>query len=113
MKIPTLLLALLTGCFDAASDTTLSPCEQMVETLCTKACDCAQQDCYHFQDAWSVEYSSKAACEAAERSLWCPDTGTTMDYEACGAALDGASCGEDYEVIGLELPGACEEMVSY
>ena len=108
-----LLLPLLASCFDGSSDAAPSACEQMVETLCASACECAQQECYHFQDAWSASYTSAAACEAAELALWCEDTGFDMDFAGCEAAIASAECGEDYDQAGLPLPAACEAMVSY
>lgn len=113
LRIPLVFALLLTGCFDLSSDTTLSACEQLVETLCTRACECADQECYYFLGAYNVSHTSKAACEAAERDLWCADTSVSMDFGACEQALGGASCGQDYDLSGLELPGACGDMVSY
>jgi hypothetical protein len=107
------LVALLAGCFDSSSDTTLSPCEQMVETLCARSCECAESECYHFLGAWSVGHTSQAACDAAERELWCQDSGSELDFAACEQALADAPCGQDYELSGLELPTACEAMVGY
>jgi hypothetical protein len=107
------LTVLLVGCFDLASDADPSSCERMVTALCEGACGCAVQDCTHFFDAWSVTYTSQAACEAAEGELWCQDTAAAFDIAACEAALASAACGEDYGVAGLELPAACEGMVSY
>ncbi len=112
-RFPLVFAALLVGCFDLASDTTRSPCEQMVETLCGRACECADQECYYFQGAWSVSHSSLAACEAAERELWCADSGFSMDFAACQGALTEAECGQDYDLSGLDLPAACEAMVAY
>ncbi len=108
-----LLAALSCGCFDLASDTTLSPCEQMVQDLCARACECADQECYYFDGAWNVSHTSQAACEADERALLCLDSGFSMDFAACDAALAGAACGQDYDLAGLELPAACGDLVSY
>jgi len=105
--------ALLSGCFDLSSDITLSPCEQMVQNLCERACECADQECYAFLGAWNVSYSSQAACEAAEQGLWCADTSLDMDFFGCDQGLEGASCGQDYDLSGLELPDVCGEMVGY
>lgn len=111
-RISIILTALALGCFDLASDTTLSPCEQMVETLCARACECADQECYHFLDAWNHSYSSLAACEASEREQWCQDSGFDMDFGVCDQALGGAACGQDYDLSGLELPSACEALAT-
>ncbi len=108
-----LIIPLLAGCFDSSSDTTLSACEQMVQTLCSRSCECADVECYHFLDAWSAAYTSEAACESAERGLWCDDTAFDMDFDACESAVSSAECGEDYGQTGLPLPSACDVMVSY
>lgn len=108
-----LIIPLLAGCFDGSSDAAPSACEQMVQTLCARACECADVECYHFLDAWSATYTSEAACESAELALWCEDTGLEMDFDGCEAAVAGAECGEDYGQTGLPLPTACEAMVSY
>ncbi len=113
LRLSVALVALLGGCFDLSSDTALSPCEQMVQDLCQRACECADQECYTFLGAWNVSYSSQAACEAAERGLWCADTSLDMDFVGCDEALAGASCGQDYDLSGLELPEACGDMVGY
>ena len=109
----TQLIPLLAGCFDGSSDAALSACEQMVQTLCSRSCECADVECYHFFDSWSASYTSQAACESAELGLWCDDTAFEMDFDACEAAAAAAVCGEDYELTGLPLPSECEAMVSY
>ncbi len=112
-RLPLILVALLTGCFELDSDTTLSPCEQMVQSLCARSCECADQECYYFDGAWNMSHTSQAACEADEAALLCFDSGSTMDFAACDTALVGASCGQDYDLSGLELPAACGDLVSY
>ena len=102
----------LTGCFEEA-DTTLSPCEQMVDALCQAACGCSDLDCYYFQEAFFAEYDAEAACVAEETSLHCGDSGATGDWGACEDALAGASCGEDNGSPGLVLPDACGDLVTY
>ncbi len=113
MRILSLSPLLLAACFDLSADTTPSPCEQMVETLCAQACACADVECYHFVEGWSAAYTSEAACRSEERRLWCDDSGFSMDFAACEAALGDAACGDDYGQAGLELPEACGDMVDY
>jgi hypothetical protein len=93
--------AVIAGCGD--------PCEDAVEQLCEKACECegdASCGTTFGDDAsggLSLGFSSADDCAALFRGGCEEGVEDEIDGEACEAAVPDATCGEN----GLLVPDAC------
>lgn len=84
------------------------PCEDAVERLCEKACECpgAGECSTAFGDngqGLSLGFSSAEDCATLFRAGCEEGVEDQIDGEACDAQVDGATCGEN----GLIVPAAC------
>ncbi|MCA9588474.1 MAG: hypothetical protein KC657_24320 [Myxococcales bacterium] len=86
-----------------------SPCDDVQQIFCEKACDCPDGGCVvRLVSAGLQTYDTLEECLDLAGPQVCDSQTTSDDAEACAAALQGASsCGEQ------ELPPACAGIASH
>ena len=68
-------------------------CEDTVDQLCAKACECGGSKCAFGDESSSISFDSQADC-VNFLGLGCGgDSG--IDYDACVAEIEGGSCSGD------------------
>ena len=84
-------------------------CEDVNQLVCDLACDCTDgAECIIAAGAVTITHESASDCSGFWVTFGCSQDGADdVDYVACRAALESASCIDTPEGTALEFPAEC------